>query len=82
MNKMRDKYLTRLAESGYKVTGDEFIVPSPDDIEIIIKQALDNGEDPHHATALVMYGGQEITEQQRYVGKSHNFPVLYGYRGR
>ena len=78
----RIRMLEKLAESGYDVIGDEVIIPSFADVETIIAAALASGEDPHEATAKEMYGGDEVTPDQRRVGKIFNFPILYGYRGK
>ena len=79
---VRQRILKQMAERGYDVTGDEVIIPSFDDLEMILAAAEAASRDPHKATALEMYGGDDVTPDQRRVGKIMNFPMMYGYRGK
>ena len=39
---------------------------------------INNGNDPHTITAQGLYNKSEITEEQRQVGKTLNFSIIYG----
>ena len=79
---VRQRILRQMAERGYEVTGDEVVIPSFSDLEVILAAAQAAGRDPHKATALEMYGGDDVTPDQRRAGKTLNFPTMYGRRGK
>tara|TARA_R110000868_G_scaffold232374_2_gene485873 strand:+ start:118 stop:861 length:744 start_codon:yes stop_codon:yes gene_type:complete len=39
---------------------------------------INNGDDPHTITAQGLYNKSEITEEERQVGKTLNFSIIYG----
>jgi DNA polymerase-1 len=46
--------------------------------EPVIIQAYIDGKDMHTATAELIYGTKEISKDQRYIGKTANFTIVYG----
>jgi DNA polymerase I len=44
----------------------------------VIIQAYKNGSDMHTATAQLLYGKNEVTKEERAIGKTVNFAILYG----
>jgi DNA polymerase-1 len=46
--------------------------------EPILLQAYQNGEDVHRVTAKILFEKEEITPEERNLGKTINFGVIYG----
>ncbi len=44
----------------------------------VIIEAYKNGSDMHTATAQVQFGKEEVTPEERNIGKTLNFAILYG----
>lgn len=39
---------------------------------------INNGSDPHRITAQGLYGKEDVTDEERQVGKTLNFSIIYG----
>ena len=50
--------------------------------EPVLLKAFEQGKDAHAATAQVIYGLDEITKEQRNIGKTVNFAAIYGAQAR